>query len=251
MADKYLPDQWVNGTSEFLRRLIADGADDEELQRFLDAKKAGDHEAIASIMNRRRTVRQAGRAKGSYDDVLQRVRVAAIRPVVNSLDSAALQRFIQLVLELSSTAVCVAEEEGGATFLSSARTTESLAKIVCEMSMQWSGESERSQVLITYREFANRVCWSAGQLNRALSMRSVFSVEIEGEQRIPAFLADPAFVLKEVRAVCRLLGDLSGSSKLQFFTSPKGSLAGRTPLEALRRHCFSAVKVAAMGFRQR
>lgn len=41
------------------------------------------------------------------------------------------------------------------------------------------------------------------------------------------------------------------ASKWQFFVTPKGSLAGKTPLESLREGKLSAVKVAADGFRER
>jgi len=149
VADKHSFDHWVTGTSQCLRRLIADGADNEELQRFLDAKRAGDCEVIEQVINRKRTTPKASWSTGSEDEILQLVRVAAIKPVVNSLDVPTLYRFIQLALQLSRTVVSAAKEEEGPIF-SSAETTESLARIVFEVSMEHlrAGTEERYQQIL-------------------------------------------------------------------------------------------------------
>lgn len=52
-------------------------------------------------------------------------------------------------------------------------------------------------------------------------------------------------------AVRELLGDLPIGSRLQFYQQPKGSLAGLTPIQALRAGKVAAVKRAAEGFRER
>lgn len=48
--------------------------------------------------------------------------------------------------------------------------------------------------------------------------------------------------------VCKALGDLTASSKWNFFTTPKISLEGKTPLKALANGDFTRVMVAVTGF---
>lgn len=93
--------------------------------------------------------------------------------------------------------------------------------------------------------------WSTRLLTRAIDGRSIFFMMIAGKRLFPAFYADPRYESKQLAAVTKLLRDLPGGSKLQFFQTPKGSLAGLTPLQALDLRHFTAVKVAAEGFATR
>ena len=52
-------------------------------------------------------------------------------------------------------------------------------------------------------------------------------------------------------AVRELLGDLPIGSRLQFYTQPRGSLSGLTPIQALRAGKVADVRRAAEGFRER
>jgi hypothetical protein len=51
--------------------------------------------------------------------------------------------------------------------------------------------------------------------------------------------------------VSKALSDLPGGSKLQFFMTPKGSLSGQTPLDAIANGHLAAVRNAARGFVER
>lgn len=88
-------------------------------------------------------------------------------------------------------------------------------------------------------------------LTRAIESRRIFFVEIDGTRLYPAFYADLSYDRKQLGAVTKRLGELPGGSKLQFFETPKGSLGGLTPLQALHLGQAAAVNVAAEGFASR
>lgn len=100
-------------------------------------------------------------------------------------------------------------------------------------------------------DFAQRMGWTRQALSKALQARRVFFLESGGERYYPAFYDDRRQERRHLEAVSKLLGDLPGGSKWLFFTTPKGSLAGRTPLQALTRGKLDAVKTAAQGYAER
>lgn len=83
----------------------------------------------------------------------------------------------------------------------------------------------------------------------------IFCVELDGVRAYPSFYLDSRYDRKQLEAVTKLLGDLSGASKLQFFSTPKGSLSLpdrlRTPLQAIEDGDIELVKRSALGFLQR
>lgn len=111
--------------------------------------------------------------------------------------------------------------------------------------------------LLDSAAFLERAGFTRQALSKAVLANRLFYVEVGPRRGYPAFYADPALQRKQIEAVCKLLGDLSGASKWLFFITPKGSLAGqesgeaRTPLQALRAGEFAKVKTAAAGFAQR
>ena len=120
--------------------------------------------------------------------------------------------------------------------------------------MQWGrrlqGLAHAGQ-LVDEREFAARLRWNAQALHVALATNRVFFLEHDGVRYFPAFYASVPYRLRQLKEVTCMLGTLPGGSKWQFFSQPKGSLAGRTPLDALARGDFTTVKKAADGFANR
>jgi len=92
---------------------------------------------------------------------------------------------------------------------------------------------------------------SRAGLDRALRSNRIFTVELAGASYVPAFYLEGRYGRRDLGVVSRILGNLPGGSKLQFFTTPKGSLSGRTPLEALADRNLSAVRCTAQGFVER
>lgn len=99
--------------------------------------------------------------------------------------------------------------------------------------------------------FADRLGWTRQALSKALTARRVFFVESRGTRYYPAFFADPRYERRHLEAISRLLGDLPGSAKLQFFMAPKASLGGATPLDALLRGRYAVVREAAEAYVKR
>lgn len=108
----------------------------------------------------------------------------------------------------------------------------------------------RAGNLLDAATFAGRLDWTRQALSKALAARRVFCVEVDGQRYFPACYADPRYERKQIEAVTKILGDLPGGAKWQFFTTPKGSLGRRTPLQALAKGGLAQVKAAAEGFAQ-
>jgi hypothetical protein len=105
--------------------------------------------------------------------------------------------------------------------------------------------------LVDSASFAQRMHFTRQALHKARRANRVFSVQFEGRRYFPTFFADPAYERQQLESVSRILGELPGESKWQFFTTPKASLGRLTPLEALAGGKYSLVRAAAESFAQR
>lgn len=105
--------------------------------------------------------------------------------------------------------------------------------------------------LLPSAEYVARRGISRQALSKALAAQRVFYVDVAGQRCVPAFFLDAQLERRQLEAVCKALGELPGPAKLQFFTTPKASLEGLTPLQALAQGLASRVRVAAAGFAQR
>lgn len=109
----------------------------------------------------------------------------------------------------------------------------------------------KAGLLLPAGEFTARMNWTRQALSKALAANRVFFIEDQATRYYPAFYLDVRYERRHLEDTAKLLGDLPGGSKWQFFTSPKGSLGGLTPLDALLKGMLQQVKVAAEGFAQR
>lgn len=105
--------------------------------------------------------------------------------------------------------------------------------------------------LVDEAEFRQSLNWSAGEVAKAVADGTVFVVLQGGQQLYPSFFADASLKRRQLFAVTRMLADLDGFTKWQFFVTGKGSLGGLTPLAALRQGKLRQVKVTAEGFADR
>lgn len=108
----------------------------------------------------------------------------------------------------------------------------------------------RQHALLDSGVFITRLGWTRQALSKALAARRVFFVEHQGARYFPAFYSDKRYDRRHLEAITKLLGDLPGGAKLQFFLNPRGSLGRRTPLQALERGQLANAKAAAQGFVQ-
>lgn len=109
----------------------------------------------------------------------------------------------------------------------------------------------RQPSLISMTKFCEEAGLSPEALDKALLSNQIFTVQLHGEASLPDSFLHERYDRRQLATVSKLLADLSGESKLQFFTTPKGSLGGQTPLEALADRKFAAVRRTAQGFAER
>lgn len=109
----------------------------------------------------------------------------------------------------------------------------------------------QNTTLISAAQIAARLGWTRQALKKALAARRVFFVELRGQRLFPSFFTESRYERKQLEAVSKILDDLPGGSKLQFFTMPKTSLSGETPLDALAGGKYSCVRTTAIRFAQR
>jgi hypothetical protein len=111
--------------------------------------------------------------------------------------------------------------------------------------------NDDSPRLVGEEEFARSMGWSAGSVDKAVSAGTLFVVKQNGQQLYPSFFADGTLKRRQLIVVTRMLKDLDGFTKWQFFVTGKGSLGGATPLAALREGRLRQVKVTAEGYAER
>lgn len=108
---------------------------------------------------------------------------------------------------------------------------------------------EKLGLIIPAEELARRLGVSPELVWAAQAKGRIFTLETsDGRKLFPAFFANPALAGEELEAISTQLADLSDSGKWQFFTTPKFSLRGQTPLEAIAQGEFDKVRISAAGF---
>ncbi|MBS0304129.1 MAG: hypothetical protein JSR43_01930 [Proteobacteria bacterium] len=94
-------DDWVAGIADEVRRLALAGVSDGVLQAFIDARRRGDTELAASLLS---LAAHRSPPTAPAMTALERLRVAALRPVVNSLDAHALYAYVSILWPLTDHA---------------------------------------------------------------------------------------------------------------------------------------------------
>lgn len=107
------------------------------------------------------------------------------------------------------------------------------------------------QAVISAEELMGRLGCSEEFFRRAVRQGRIFTVDVSGNIYYPGFYSDPELAWNDIGRVVRALDGLGGWLKWSFFTTPKGSLGGLTPLQALRRGMTTEVVTAAHGFAER
>jgi hypothetical protein len=91
------------GIEADLRRMALAGASDDVLQSFVDARRRGDTDLADRLLAL--TQDPFGPTPAPALTPLQRLRVAALRPVVNSLDTHVLYSYVRILWPLSDQIV--------------------------------------------------------------------------------------------------------------------------------------------------
>ncbi|WP_382161524.1 hypothetical protein [Hydrogenophaga sp. ANAO-22] len=161
-----------------------------------------------------------------------------------------------LLVELEKT-VKVLQAAAGEAPSASARTQASAAgKPAAKKdgaSAAWVLDTTETMVnkgqLVPPTEFKDLMGWASRQaVWKAAESHRVFYLTYKAERYFPAFYCDPTYDRRHLEAVTKVLGDLPGGAKLQFFLTRKGSLGGDTPLQALAAGRVAKVKDVAAAF---
>jgi len=106
-----------------------------------------------------------------------------------------------------------------------------------------------SYSLLSGPELRARLAVTPQALSAALKARRLFALRgASGEYVYPAFFADPRHDRHILEKISKTLGDLPGAAKWDFFTAPRLSLGGKSPLEALTKGKLDAVMAAARAY---
>ncbi|QBR04190.1 hypothetical protein E1956_44475 (plasmid) [Paraburkholderia pallida] len=87
-------------------------------------------------------------------------------------------------------------------------------------------------------------------VSAATRANRMFTVEVEGQAYYPVFFADGKVDRTVVERVARLLGQLPGWTKWDFFVSRRGSLGDLSALEALGKGKVDLVEKVACAFHE-
>ncbi|MFI4940138.1 MAG: hypothetical protein ACHP7O_07340 [Burkholderiales bacterium] len=110
----------------------------------------------------------------------------------------------------------------------------------------------KSGALLPAAVFCERLQVTRQAVSKAVSAQRMFFLPgPSGTQLYPEFFTSPLYNRRDLARVSKALGALPGPSKWQFFTTRKGSLGGKTPLDALAAGKLDDVLIAAAGFLER
>jgi hypothetical protein len=125
--------------------------------------------------------------------------------------------------------------------------------------LRWLGDPAKVRSKLVKRkeivpsgEFAEALGVSREVLNKEVAAHRLFAMELGDETYYPAFYLQQDTDRKKFERVCKALGGISGWSKWDFFTRPKGSLGDKTPLQSLKdKDSLETVVTSALGFAER
>lgn len=119
-----------------------------------------------------------------------------------------------------------------------------LLKLFSEREAAMIQELAAQGALVTLKTLAEKLGVTESWIEKAVVNEQLFKVH----ELLPAFFADDTLDQKEVQRICMQLGQLPGTSKWQFFTTPRLSLGRRSPLESLRMGRYEDVLATARAF---
>ena len=105
--------------------------------------------------------------------------------------------------------------------------------------------------MVTIAQFAAMRQQTTRLVEKDLAAGRLFAMEMDGQHWILAAFANPSIDKRRLARLCRVLQEAPAGARLRFLTTPKGSLSGRTPLEALIAGSWGDVVTAARGYMDR
>ena len=123
---------------------------------------------------------------------------------------------------------------------------EILRQHLQEQALRGRREMVSSGELVTLTDFRKRINTTEKRLARLIEDGSVFTIDVDNAQYIPALLADPTLNRRRLRGICRIIVPAPPPSRLDFLMSPSVNLGHRSPMQLLDDdHDFKRLQVAA------
>lgn len=123
-----------------------------------------------------------------------------------------------------------------------------ILELAKKQSQEFKAKLVEKKLVASSGEICDALGFTRQSLNKAVQENRMFYLK-QGHRRLyPVFYADSRLSRPVLEDITRALRDLDGAQKCQFFTMPKGSLSGKTPLEALQAGLVGQVFTAARGF---
>ena len=200
-----------------VRRMALAGASDEVLQAFIDCRRRGDTDHAERVLNQSQ---QQSRPPRPALTPVEKLRVASLRQVVNAVDSSTLYSFIGIIWPITDEIPLDKRQ---------LRRRHRAEPGACRAGAP-AGQGREGCLSFT----SQVICMVATRKRRRTWLR---------ENRLR--------LARRVQQVRALLASLPSSSQNQFLYCAKASLAGLTPVKALRRGLVASVMTAAHGYLER
>ncbi|MFL9898957.1 hypothetical protein PQR71_12470 [Paraburkholderia fungorum] len=104
---------------------------------------------------------------------------------------------------------------------------------VWQQALTWRRKMVADGELISEADFRQRLGLTQRRLSKLLADGSVFTQEVDNVEYYPALLAEPGIDHKRLQAICRMLVPAPVECRLDFLSSTRGSLGGRSPTQML------------------
>lgn len=143
----------------------------------------------------------------------------------------------------------VAEQELAAPSVQHQVSTQQFMADMAEQERQQRQLDVATKKLLSGALLREKLQVTPQALSAALKARRLFALRgPSGEYAYPAFFADPRHDRQVLEKVSKALGSLPGAAKWDFFTVPRLSLGGKSPLDALAKGKVDAVMAAALAY---
>jgi hypothetical protein len=184
------------------------------------------------------------------DDGFENAYIFLINAIAPSKRRDVIQKMRQGLDKVAQATLKVPPEEAPANNVAKVSTADFMAALERQEQEQRQTEIEAGQlvpvsILVERLNITPQAISTARKKNRMFALKGP-----SGRLQYPAFFANAAYDREVLEQVCMTLGDLPAGSKWDFFMSPKISLGGKSPLDALAKGKVEAVLAAANAFRE-
>lgn len=130
-------------------------------------------------------------------------------------------------------------------------TPSTILRLAKQQSDAFRADLIEKGLVATSSEMCEALGFTRQALSKAVKEHRIFRLRQGFQSFYPVFYADPTISRSVLEEVTKALGSITGGEKWQFFTRPKASLTGKTPLEAIRAGDVDQVLLAAAAFIER